>query len=71
MRRLNVKLTLWLVGIALVSVVGVHFLHAYQLERNADFLKVQAEKANNSGQVKEAIKQYNQYLKYRDDEQGY
>jgi tetratricopeptide (TPR) repeat protein len=71
MRRLNVKLTLWLIGIGLVSVVGVHFLHGYQLERNADFLKVQAEKANASGHAKEAIKQYNQYLKYRDDEQGY
>jgi len=71
MRRLNVKLTVWLVGIILTSVVGVHLLHGYQLSRNADFLRLQAEKAEKDGNVKEAIKQYNQYLKYRDDKDGY
>jgi len=71
MRRLNVKLALWLVGITVFSVVGVHFLHGYQLDRNADFLKVQAETALKAGDVQEAIKQYNQYLKHRDDPQGY
>jgi cellulose synthase operon protein C len=71
MRRLNVKLTLWLVGITLFSVVGVHFLHGFQLDRNADFLRVQAEKAREAGNAREAMKQYNQYLKHRDDPQGY
>ena len=71
MKRLNVKLTLWLVGITLVLVVGVHFLHGYQIERNADFLRVQAEKAREAGNSREAIKQYNQYLKYRDDPEAY
>jgi cellulose synthase operon protein C len=71
MKRLNVKLAVWLVVITLVSVVGVHFLHGYQLGRNAEFLLRQAEKARDEGQVKEAIKQYNQYLKYRDDREGY
>ncbi len=71
MRRLNVKLAVWLVGITLVSVVGVHFLHGFQLERNANFLKVQAETARTNKKVEEAVKQYNQYLKYRDDPEGY
>ncbi len=71
MRRLNIKLTLWLVGISVFSIVGVHFLHAFQLDRNADFLRVQAEKAREDGNFKEAVKQYNQYLKHRDDPQGY
>ncbi len=71
MRRLNVKLTLWLVGITLFSVVGVHFLHGYQIDRNAEFLRIQAQAAEKNGNAKEAIKQYNQYLKYRDDPEGY
>ena len=71
MRRLNVKLAAWLVCIVLTLVVGVHLLHGYQLSRNADFLRLQAEKAEDEGNVKEAIKQYNQYLKYRDDAEGY
>lgn len=71
MRRLNVKLTLWLVGITLFSVVGVHFLHGYQIGRNADFLLVQAENARKRGNAREAMKQYNQYLKHKDDPAGY
>ncbi|MBI3837009.1 MAG: tetratricopeptide repeat protein [Planctomycetia bacterium] len=71
MRRLNVKLTLWLIGITLFSVVGVHFLHGYQIDRNAEFLRMQAQTAEKNGDSKEAIKQYNQYLKYRDDPDGY
>ncbi|MGD9724643.1 MAG: tetratricopeptide repeat protein [Pirellulales bacterium] len=71
MKRLNVKLTLWLVGIVLVSVVGVHLLHGFQLERNADFLKLQAESAEKAGDSEEAISYYNQYLKYKDDPEGY
>lgn len=71
MRRLNVKLALWLVGITIFSVVGVHFLHGYQLDRNANFLKVQAEQAREAGDTNEAIKKYNQYLRHRDDREGY
>jgi tetratricopeptide (TPR) repeat protein len=71
MRRLNVKLAVWLLGIAVFSVVGVHFLHAYQVKRNAEFLKVQAEQAQKDGDIKKAISQYNQFLRYRDDRDGY
>jgi tetratricopeptide (TPR) repeat protein len=71
MRRLNVKLALWLVGIMLLLVVGVHFLHGFQLDRNAEFLRKQAEQARDGGDTKEAVKFYNQYLKYRDDPAGY
>lgn len=71
MKRLNIKLTLWLIGIVVISVAGVHFLHGYQLDRNADFLRIQAENARESGNAREAMKQYNQYLKHRDDPDGY
>jgi len=71
MKRLNVKLAAWLVGTTLVLVVGVHLLHGFQLDRNAESLKRMAEQAKESGDSKEAIKQYNQYLKYRDDPEGY
>src|SRR4051794_4219920 len=71
MKRLNVKLTVWLVAITLILVVGVHFLHAFQIDRNADVLLVQAEEAREKGDMKEAMKQYNQYLKHRDDPKGY
>jgi tetratricopeptide (TPR) repeat protein len=71
MRHLNVKLALCLVGITLALVVGVHLLHGYQLDRNADILRIQAEAAQKAGNTKEAVKQYSQYLKYRDDPAGY
>ncbi len=71
MKRLNVKLALWLVGIILVSVVGTHFLHGFQLERNADSLKLQAENAVKQGNSEEAIKNYEQYLKYKDEAPSY
>jgi tetratricopeptide (TPR) repeat protein len=71
MRRLNVKLTLWLIGITVFSVVSVHFLHAYQIDRNAGVLKVLAEQAVTDGDKREAVKQYNQYLRHRDDPQAY
>ena len=71
MKRLNVKLALWLVGILLVSVVGTHFLHGFQLERNADSLKLQAENAVKQGNSEEAIKNYEQYLKYKDESDSY
>ncbi len=71
MKRLNVKLALWLVGIAVFSVVGVHFLHGYQVDRNAESLKVQAEVARTAGNNAEAVKLYSQYLRHRDDRDGY
>lgn len=71
MRRLNVKLAVWLVVITVTSAVGVHFLHAYQLDRNANVLKGRAEQAQIAGNLQEAIKQYNQYLRHRDDRAGY
>jgi type IV pilus assembly protein PilF len=71
MKRLNVKLALWLVGITVFSVVGVFFLHRYQESRNASFLKVQAEQAQSAGNDLEAIKYYNQYIRHRDDRDGY
>ncbi len=71
MKRLNVKLALWLVGITVFSVVGGYFLHGFQEDRNAEFLKVQAEQARNEGNDQDAIKHYSQYVRHRDDVEGY
>ena len=35
MRTFNLRLVLWLTGIAIVSSIAVHFLHDYQIHRNA------------------------------------
>ena len=70
-RRVNFRF----LGVVAASIlclgVGVHFLHAYQVKRNAEFLKVQAEQAQKDGDIKKAISQYNQFLRYRDDRDGY
>ncbi len=71
MKRLNVKLALWLVGITVFSVVGVYFLHGYQEDRNAEYLKLQAEQAKTAGNDEEAIKLYSQYIRHRNDREGY
>jgi len=71
MSRLNVKLMIGLVGGTILLLAGVHFLHAYQLERNAGALLEQAEEAQRDGLAGKAMGYYSQYLKYRDDPQGY
>ncbi len=71
MRRLNLKVVGSLLLSITVLVVGVHFLHAYQVSRNAGILLVQAEEARTSGQMSVAIEKYGEYLKHRDDSQAY
>ncbi len=44
MRTLNVRLTVVLLVLGLVFVVGVYFVHGYQLVRNADVFKREADK---------------------------
>ena len=71
MKRLNIKLMVWLLVTPAVLAVGIHFLHAFQIERNAGSLKAQAEEAVKAGDTDEAISQYTQYLKHRDDKEAY
>lgn len=65
MKRLNIKLLVWLVVLPIVFGVGIHFLHGYQINRNAGALKAQAEEAVKHGETEEAIGLYVQYLKHR------
>ena len=72
MKRMNFKLLIWLLVTPAVLAVGIHFLHAYQIDRNAESLKMQAVEATNAGDAEDAIRQYSQYLKHRpDDAQAY
>jgi hypothetical protein len=67
MKRINVKLLVILAVGALFLVVGVHLLHAFQIDRNAGILLEQAKTARKEGDLREAFKRYHQYLKHRDD----
>ena len=71
MKRLNIKLLAWILVAPAVFAVGVHFLHAYQIDRNAGTLKAMAEEAVKAGDTEEAISQYTQFLKHRDDAVAY
>src|SRR5436305_6005263 len=61
-KSLNIKyLGYWLAAI-LVLGVGVHFLHGFQVKRNAGALKEQAEKAEEAGDLRHAADYFRQYL---------
>ena len=70
MRRLNIKLLVTLIVATGVLVVSVHFLHAYQVGRNATIMLSQAEEARKKKDVKTAAARYRQYLNYKDDRQA-
>jgi predicted Zn-dependent protease len=63
-RRLNVKLLVWLLAGLTAVGVGVHWLHAFQVRRNARALRQQAERYLAEGQLSEAISYLGQYLTY-------
>jgi tetratricopeptide (TPR) repeat protein len=71
MKHLNLRLLVWLITVPAVLGIGIHFLHAYQIERNAGSLRARAEEAQKAGKTEEAISQYLQYLKHRDDANAY
>src|SRR5262245_48641500 len=63
MRRvLNYKRLLCLMAAAALLGAGVHFLHAYQMKRNADTLLAQADWAVGRGQLDEATDYLSRYL---------
>ena len=46
MRTFNLRLVLWLAGICIVTAIVVHFLHDYQVRRNAGvYLELATQKA--------------------------
>ena len=61
-RKLNVKLVASVVGGLLVFSVGVHFLHGYQVERNAYRLLERADQAVAAKEDAKALIYYDQYL---------
>src|SRR5438876_8003892 len=59
---LNVKLIGWLLGAILLFGTGVHFLHGYQVRRNASVLVSQASRAEGQGQTERAAEYLQRYL---------
>jgi cellulose synthase operon protein C len=73
MRRLNIKLVVGLVVGCLLLSVGVYLLHGFQVDRNADDLLKQAQRAMEGDKPdrNEAVKRYAQYLQFRDNAEIY
>jgi tetratricopeptide (TPR) repeat protein len=61
-------------AVVLVAVIivasGVHFLHAFQVKRNAGLLLETAEQAKASGDLPKAAEYYGRYLGFRPDDDG-
>ncbi|HZZ71039.1 MAG TPA: tetratricopeptide repeat protein [Pirellulales bacterium] len=67
MRRLNIRLIVTLLVGSIALVVGIHFVHAYQVVRNAEITRTQADKAREDGQLDQALKLYDAYAKQNPD----
>ncbi|MBY0522441.1 MAG: tetratricopeptide repeat protein [Gemmataceae bacterium] len=61
-RKLNLHLLLWCLAGLLAMGVGTHFLHAYQVHRNAGILLRQADVAEEQGQLAESADYLSRYL---------
>ncbi len=61
-RRFNFRLFAWLLGAFVVLAPGVHFVHAFQVKRNASFLLDQADKCEQGGELQKAADYYRRYL---------
>jgi tetratricopeptide (TPR) repeat protein len=68
MKKLNIPLVVFLLIGTVVTVVGVHFLHSYQLSRSADRLLARAEKAAADGDVDEQMRLLGRYMRHRPDD---
>jgi cellulose synthase operon protein C len=61
-RKLNLRFLGYLLAAVAVIGVGSHFLHAYQVQRNAATLRQRAERAVAGDHFDEAIREYRRYL---------
>jgi cellulose synthase operon protein C len=68
MRRLNIRLLAWLVGIVVPGAVGVHLLHGFQVARKADTLVTRAREKRAAGETDEAVKLLGRYVGLRPDD---
>lgn len=60
--RVNVKLLLATLVVLIVAATGVHFLHGFWVQRNADSLLERADVAEEEGRYSDAISSLTQYL---------
>ena len=67
-RRLSFRFLACLVGVTAFFAVGGHFLHGFQVRRNAGDLKAKAEQAADAKKYPEAIKEYSRYLQLVPDD---
>lgn len=69
-RKLHLRNLLIILGVIAVLTVGGHFLHGYQVKRNADVFLDEARKAEEAGHLGLAASHLMRYLEYRpkDDE---
>src|SRR3990170_2302366 len=65
--RVNRSLVLSLVCVGVGLTVTVHFVHAYQVDRNADSLLARATTAESKGDLQHAMGYLAQYLKSVDE----
>ncbi|HYT87192.1 MAG TPA: tetratricopeptide repeat protein [Gemmataceae bacterium] len=61
-RRLNLRFFACLLGALVLSGVGVNFLHAFQVQRNAGALRKYADRAEEQGQLDKAADYLKRYL---------
>ena len=66
--KLNIKLLVVLIVGFLITVIGTHFLHEYQVSRNAENLLTRYEAAQADGDLTEATRLLQRYMKYRPDD---
>ncbi len=67
-KKLNIPLILITLGIFAVLTPTLYFVHGWQVEGNADKLKLRAEAAETEGEYEKAMQLYGQYLNFRDDD---
>jgi cellulose synthase operon protein C len=67
-RTVNLRFLLVFLTTLTVIGVGVHFVHGYQLKRNATVFLRQAEEAESAGQPEKAVELLGRYLGFRPDD---
>src|SRR5262245_16283414 len=63
-RQINYKFLAWLIGGVILSAACIHFLHAFQVRRNARSFLYLAEQANEKGDLDKQISYLGRYLKF-------
>src|SRR5262245_36274485 len=62
--KLNLKLITWLLTVALILGIGIHYVHAYQVKRQAGALLRRAERAEAQGQLDRTASYLSQYVAF-------